>query len=481
MDAKFLLVKIILLKLVILATTLGLHAQPPTHTRHFSPVLDANINGFYEYLPRNYTTDPLQKYPLLVFFHGVGESGSVPNNPTLDNVLIWGPPKLINAGFFPDSFSVGGQWHKFIVISPQIKSGLDGSTVTSTIQPATVDAVIEYAKAAYQVDLSRIYLCGLSMGGGATWDYAGSSAGAANKLAAIAVACGAGDLSTAEANTIAAAKLPVLATHNKGDGTVIYTRTDANAALLNAYAPALVPPPKIVKWEGGSHNVWSRTYEDINAGITSQGFTGNLTDSLGMNVYQWMLQFARTSGTLPMQWISFAGNITNGKTILHWTVSQEIDVQNYIVERSQDGFNWQQAGILASQKNNQQEQQYSFIDMAAEVFFYRIKQTDTDGRYSFSKIIKAGKLDYPKAQAIVFPNPFSKQISISLSGYTQKKVRLRIVNLTGATMLQKIYSLTDATQNILVNNSSMLSTGTYYLSIEDENGNIGSRHKIMKQ
>ena len=306
--------KILLCVLFLLAALQNMFAQAPTHTRHFTPVLDANINGFYEYLPRNYNAaDATTKYPLLVFFHGVGESGSVQNNATLDKVLAWGPPKLINAGTFPDSFNVAGKWFKFIIISPQIKAGLDATT-TDTIRPSTVDAVIEYAKSTYNVDNSRIYLCGLSMGGGATWDYAGSNLAYASKLAAITVACGAGDLTVAEANVIAAAKIPVLATHNNGDPTVAISRTKANIANINAYTPAITPAPKAVYWSTGTHNVWSRTYEDINPGVTTQGLSGNLRDTLGINAYQWMLQYTRTAAVLADTYVMGQPAGTNGST-----------------------------------------------------------------------------------------------------------------------------------------------------------------------
>ena len=54
-----------------------------------------------------------------------------------------------------------------------------------------VDGVIEYAIKNYEVDKKRIYLTGLSMGGGAVWEYAGADLKYAKKLAAIVPICGA--------------------------------------------------------------------------------------------------------------------------------------------------------------------------------------------------------------------------------------------------------------------------------------------------
>src|SRR6476661_8283636 len=114
--------------LVLLNCLLQAYTQAPKFTGRFTPYLDDNINGFWEYLPRNYVADAPKRYPLLIFIHGSGEQGSTQDMTTLSLVLRNGPPKLIQAGDFPDSFSVNGSSYKFIVICPQIKVGLYGAS-----------------------------------------------------------------------------------------------------------------------------------------------------------------------------------------------------------------------------------------------------------------------------------------------------------------------------------------------------------------
>ena len=95
--------------------------------------------------------------------------------PTCPRILLNGPPKIAAAGGYGSGFP-------FIIISPQF---IGWPSVTD------VDAVIEYASSHYEVDRKRIYLTGLSMGGGATWDYAGDNLTYAKKLAAILPVSGA--------------------------------------------------------------------------------------------------------------------------------------------------------------------------------------------------------------------------------------------------------------------------------------------------
>ncbi len=108
-------------------------------------------------VPQNY--NPAQQYPLVLFLHGSSERGSdntkqVNNN--IDNLVA----KANERGFF--------------VYAPQITTGWNATHIARTMR------MIEQAAADYAIDRSRLYVTGLSMGGGGTWqagyDYAPSLA-----------------------------------------------------------------------------------------------------------------------------------------------------------------------------------------------------------------------------------------------------------------------------------------------------------------
>src|SRR5215212_8444541 len=185
-----------------------LNAQ--VQTPRYNTVVNANCHGFYEYLPQGYNPATTETYPLIIFAHGAGETGDG-SAAQLPRVLTHGVPKLINLGQFPTSFTVGGQTHRFIVISPQF---------IGWPAPADMNAVLDYAVAHYKVNINRVYVTGLSMGGGATWEFAGHLSVYANRIAAIVPVCGASWPEPQRAYVIAAANVRVWATHNNGDPTV---------------------------------------------------------------------------------------------------------------------------------------------------------------------------------------------------------------------------------------------------------------------
>ena len=105
--------------------------------------------GYYEYLPLDFNSTSGQLYPVIIFFHGVGErSDNVPTN--LTRVLNTGLPRNIENGLDLPA----------IVISPQAPWGWFSGDDFLTIY--------NYLKDSYPIDLNRIYVTGLSAGGSGT-------------------------------------------------------------------------------------------------------------------------------------------------------------------------------------------------------------------------------------------------------------------------------------------------------------------------
>jgi dienelactone hydrolase len=229
----------------------------------------ANSGGFYEYLPQGYETSS-GNYPLIVFIHGLGELGN--GTSDLGKLLncYYALPRRIQNGGFPTSFSVGGQTHRFIVISPQFKAW---PTATD------VNAVVDYAANHYRVDQNRIYVTGLSMGGGAVWDFAGSYP---NKAAAVVPVCGARNASDTRAKDMADAHLPIWATHNESDGTVSSTNTKNWYAAITKYSGNM----KMTIFPVSGHDAWTKTYDP--------SFKEN-----NLNIYEWMLQHQKGASSTP--------------------------------------------------------------------------------------------------------------------------------------------------------------------------------------
>lgn len=182
-------------------------------------------------LPEGYEADAGKRWPLIVFLHGAGERGE-----DLNLLKKHGPPKLIEAGK-----DLGA-----IVASPQVKEG-------EIWDPQGVKALTDELVATLRVDVGRIYLTGISMGGFGTWETAFSYP---ETYAAIVPICGGTGVRWLLAERVK--DLPAWIFHGAKDTVVPPENSEKiHAALKKAGSRA-----KLTIYPEAAHDSWTAAYED---------------------------------------------------------------------------------------------------------------------------------------------------------------------------------------------------------------------------
>jgi predicted peptidase len=188
------------------------------------------------FLPAGYAADATKRWPLILFLHGAGERGT---NVWL--VAKHGPAKIDTTT--PD--------FPFIVVSPQCPPGQKWSD-------DLVLALLDEIEADYRVDLHRVYLTGLSMGGFGTWSLGLSHP---ERFAAIAPLCGGGEYITpllAQGEHKAAlTTLGVWAFHGAKDPTV---PLEESQHMVNILKKIGVTEVKFTVYPDALHDCWTQTY-----------------------------------------------------------------------------------------------------------------------------------------------------------------------------------------------------------------------------
>ncbi|SVB07287.1 uncharacterized protein METZ01_LOCUS160141 [marine metagenome] len=184
------------------------------------------------YLPSDYSYSK-KAYPLVLFLHGAGERGE-----DIDLVEIHGIPKLINMGKdFP-----------FITIAPQCPFDRWWSDIVFV---KALISLIEKTKTQYNVDGSRIYATGLSMGGYGTLAVAIARP---DLFSGIIPICGGGDL-----DKIGRLKnMPVWLFHGDADTVVPVENSTKIYNVLKSSNDNV----KITIYENVGHDSWTETYDN---------------------------------------------------------------------------------------------------------------------------------------------------------------------------------------------------------------------------
>ncbi|HTL07049.1 MAG TPA: T9SS type A sorting domain-containing protein [Chitinophagaceae bacterium] len=282
--------------------SMQLLAQQTAKTLSYSSA-PGGIIGFLEFKPSDYGT---QKHPLIIFLHGIGERG---NGTTQINTVANNGIPYYCANGATMRFTVAGQTSSFVVLSPQL------STTYGYWPTFYAKEMIKYAKANLQIDTNRIYVTGLSLGGGGIWrlitDAQGFDYTYDKGLAAAAPICGTQEETDADFyGTIGANHLPVWAFHSMDDGVVGVGATQ-HAEILGNIVGVNSPAIKFTYYQSGNHSgAWVNAYDTghitrtVNVNGSLQSFTAN------PNLYEWFLSNTRAVNTPPVALAGAAQSIT---------------------------------------------------------------------------------------------------------------------------------------------------------------------------
>ena len=239
-----------------------LETSPPKNTPR-TIAINSNVSGFYETLPARYSITT-KRYPLIVFLHGGGEYGT-----GLSRLTCCGIPYYTARNLFPPKFYYNGAYYSYIVISPQFRVKPD---------PWQIQSVINYAKAHYRIDATRVYVTGLSSGGASTWQW---SAYYGQYAAGVVPVCPYLKPTTTLASGVASKNLPIWGIYSDADQYVPEQWGRDWFNWIDARNTTYAPKTKLTIWYGISHNsTWGKAFNPS-------------TKVDGYNIYEWMLRYRR--------------------------------------------------------------------------------------------------------------------------------------------------------------------------------------------
>ena len=176
--------------------------------------------------------------------------------------------------------------------------------------------------------------------------------------------------------------------------------------------------------------------------------------------------------TLPITLLNFTGQKNGNSSLLQWQVTNEVNNAYFSVEQSTDGKNFKAIGKIESRAGVSTKQEYKFSDNnpSKGLNFYRLKQVDNDGNYTYSKIVT---VDFISLAGVfkIFPNPAVNSIKISLP-LNSEISRIDVYDVNGKKWLEKLINTNTDSQTLDVSN---LAAGIYQVTLTQ-----GSQQKTIK-
>ncbi len=164
-------------------------------------------------------------------------------------------------------------------------------------------------------------------------------------------------------------------------------------------------------------------------------------------------------GVLPVDWLDIYARRVNNSHIISWSVSGEVNVSHYLVERRRNNENDFRpiSGKVDAKGNSNQLHNYDYTDSDSEspgTYYYRVKQVDFDGQFTYSNVVKLDFLE--ENQVRLYPNPARSETSVQISLAHDAEVLIEMYD--GASKLVKVFKFAEVQKS---------GEKTYVLNLED--------------
>ena len=236
------------------------------------------------------------------------------------------------------------------------------------------------------------------------------------------------------------------------------------------YGVTFLPDLRVASWGNPTINLWndmgnSATTGTITAGTVKASVISNFISSASGTPFT--LASATLQNPLPIKLISFTAKQQEEKVALNWTTASETNNDYFTVERSLDGNEFVEISRQKGAGNSTEINYYEDFDNnpLPGISYYRLRQTDFDGRFSYSDIISVRFKNNSDLSVYAYPNPSSDYLNVYCQGKTDL-FTIRLIQPDG----RVIKTIPSSPSSSVIDLGDLL-PGIYFLEVFENNNN----------
>jgi hypothetical protein len=172
-------------------------------------------------------------------------------------------------------------------------------------------------------------------------------------------------------------------------------------------------------------------------------------------------------------------NAVESDVVLNWVTASETNNKAFELERSVNGVDFEYFGTVKGAGNTTLTQRYSATDKnalaLASVLYYRLKQVDFDGKYTYSNTVVVDQFATDEFASNVFPNPFVDNFMVEIKTPQSGLAELTLIDITGKVIAKRVDNLQVGGNLIDFTQTSEVISGVYFLTVKQ-----GDFYKVQK-
>lgn len=228
---------------------------------------------------------------------------------------------------------------------------------------------------------------------------------------------------------------------------------------------------RVQYWNGNTNPVfWEPRAGTVT--IASDYVTSTTTSANQMLNYI-LITLGSTTKPLPVELNIFNGNCSSQGNYLFWQTSSETNNYGFWIERSDDALSWSSVAFVDGNGSTNSIHNYSYLYIRfSPISFYRLKQIDFNGNFSYSYIINVNCNEHNNEDIIPVYQEHG-HIVFDIYGKAEKIYIVDIINILGQKLFSQMIYLNES--NILLQPDILFSKGLYCVTLSSDNDIISNK------